>query len=159
MSVRFAHPDLLEVGSLQGRERFPHASEGMRNAYVLTSGKVCNLRNDLNSARMQNAYMAAAPNNLQAWRKFRHLTQEELADKVGTTKAVISNLETGARGLSDKWLRRLAPVLDTSPGYLMDHDPNDLPTAVLDIWAQIPEADRATALRVLEGFKKTGTHG
>lgn len=110
---------------------------------------------------MQNADMAEAANNLQAWRKFRHLTQEELAEKVGTTKAVISNLETGARGLSDKWLRRLAPALDTSPGYLMDHDPNELPTNVLDVWAAIPEDERPRALDMLKaGFvPKTGTNG
>lgn len=133
----------------------------MRNAYIPASEKVCSLRNDPPVRWMQNANMAKPANNLQAWRKFRHLTQEELAEKVGTTKAVISNLETGARGLSDKWLRRLAPALDTSPGYLMDHDPNDLPTAVLDVWAAIPEEDRPRALDMLRaGFaRRSGTEG
>lgn len=98
-------------------------------------------------------------NYLRAWREFRHLTQDELAEKVDTTGSVISLLENGSRKLSPKWLRRLAPALNTSPGYLLDHDPNALPTDVLDIWASIPEGDRATALRVLESFKRTGTDG
>jgi transcriptional regulator with XRE-family HTH domain len=82
------------------------------------------------------------------------MTQEQLADAVGTDKGVISLLESGARGLSDKWLRRLAPILKTSAGHLLDHDPNDLPTDIIDIWASIPERDKGTAKRVLESFRK-----
>ena len=108
---------------------------------------------------MQNASMPAEKNNLAAWRRFRHLTQEELADRAGTTKAVISNLETGARGLSPKWLRLLAPILGTKPGILLDHDPNDLPSDVLEIWSDISDEDRPQALKALQGFRRTGTDG
>ena len=68
-------------------------------------------------------------------------------------------MESGARKLSPKWLRKLAPALNTSPGYILDHDPNDLPTAILDVWAEIPAESRDQALRVLESFKRTGTTG
>ena len=97
-------------------------------------------------------------NHLRAWRLFRGLTQEALAEKIGTTKAVIGHIETGERGLSDKWLMKLAPVLGTSPGHLLEHDPDDLPTDILDIWSQIPEAERERALTVLKAFR-TGTGG
>ena len=97
------------------------------------------------------------PNFLRQWREHRGLTQEELAEKVDTTANMIHYLETGERGLSAKWLRRLAPALDTTPGHLLEHDPNNLPTDILDIWAHISKKDRATALRILETFK-TGTH-
>src|SRR5690242_9035566 len=53
------------------------------------------------------------PNHLKAWREFRKLSQEDLAEKVGTTASQISMLETGDRGLSAKWLRKLAPALGT----------------------------------------------
>jgi transcriptional regulator with XRE-family HTH domain len=96
-------------------------------------------------------------NHLRAWREFRTMTQEQLADKVGTDKGVISLLESGARGLSDKWLRRLAPILGTTPGHLLDHDPKDLDTDIIDLWANIAERDKATARRVLESFRRTGT--
>lgn len=86
------------------------------------------------------------------------MTQEQLADAVGTDKGVISLLESGNRGLSDKWLRRLAPILKTKPGHLLDHDPNDLDSDVIEIWAEIAERDRPTALRVLRSFR-TGTKG
>lgn len=98
----------------------------------------------------------AGPNFLQAWRKFRRMGQEELAEKIGTTKAVVSLLEAGKRPLSAKWLRKIAPVLKTTPGHLLDHDPNQLPTDVIEIWGAIEERDRPRALRVLESFR-TGT--
>ena len=97
------------------------------------------------------------PNFLKAWREFRHMTQDELGEAAGTTGSVVSLLESGGRKLSPKWLRRLAPALNTSPGYLLDHDPQNLPTDVLDTWASIPEADRPKALEMLKVFKQTGT--
>lgn len=98
-------------------------------------------------------------NHLKAWRKFRHLTLEELGEAIGTTKAVVQQLESGRMSLSHKWLVKLAPALGTSPGYLLDHDPNDLATGVLDVWADIPKDDQPKALEVLKAFKKTGTIG
>ncbi len=97
--------------------------------------------------------------HLRAWREYRRMTQEQLATKVGTTKAVISLLERHERSLSDKWARRLAPALGTTPGFLFDHDPADLPTDVLEIWASIPESQREQAMAVLQTFARTGTKG
>lgn len=113
----------------------------------------------LHYATMARTADEIEPNHLRAWREFRHMTQDELAAAADTNASVISLLESGARKLSPKWLRRLAPILNTSPGYLLDHDPNDLPTAVLDIWSAIPEENRAQAMAVLETFKRTGTDG
>ncbi|MEO8811606.1 MAG: helix-turn-helix transcriptional regulator [Caulobacteraceae bacterium] len=92
-------------------------------------------------------------NFLRAWREHRHLTQAALAEAVGTTGAVISLLESGERGLSDKWLRRLAPVLATRPGHLLELDPADVSNEILDIWAEIPEDRREQARDVLKAFR------
>ncbi len=100
--------------------------------------------------------------HLRAWREYRRLTQEQLAERVGTTKAVISLLERHERSLSDKWARRLAPALNTTAGFLFDHDPADLPTDVLEVWAAIPEAQKEQAMAVLQTFvrgDRTGTKG
>lgn len=105
---------------------------------------------------MQNADMAfdvAPPHHLRAWRLFRGLSQDELAARVGTTKAVISNLELSERGLSHKWLARLAPVLGTSAGAILDVDPNDAPPEVMQVWSEIPADRRAHALDVLRTFQ------
>lgn len=117
-----------------------------------------NLRAEAHTANMDDTDKNGGPNHLRAWRTFRKMTQQQLADKVDTTVAVISLLESGDRALSAKWLRRLAPALDTTPGHLLDHDPRDLPTDVLETWVNIDVTERPRALRVLQGFaEKTGT--
>lgn len=93
-------------------------------------------------------------NRLKVWREFRELTQQELADAVGTTASVISLIENGERQLSLKWLRRLAPALRTTPGFILDHDPHDLPSEVWEIWGDIPEANQPQALEVLRAFAR-----
>lgn len=86
------------------------------------------------------------------------MTQDELADAIGSSKASVGHWENGVREVAPKWLYPIAKALHTSPGYLLDHDPNDLPTAILDIWADIPADDRPRALEMLKiAFPKTGT--
>ena len=69
---------------------------------------------------------ASRRNYLRAWREYRGLTQAQLAAMIGTEGSVISLLESGDRELSDKWLRRVAPALGTTPGFLLDYSPPDL---------------------------------
>jgi hypothetical protein len=42
---------------------------------------------------------------------------------------------------------------------LLDHDPNDLPTSVLETWAAIPSEDQPKAMEMLKVFARTGTGG
>lgn len=96
-------------------------------------------------------------NNLRAWREWRKLTQEQLADAIDTTPAVVSLLESGKRRLSLKWLQRLAPALKTTPGFILDHTPEDLPTDILETWAEIPPEKQDQALAILKTFmRETG---
>jgi transcriptional regulator with XRE-family HTH domain len=104
---------------------------------------------------------ADAGNLLQAWREHRRLTQEELAEKVGTYSGQISLLENGKRQLSVKWLFRLADALDITPGWLLDHHPDDLSPDIYDIWGRIPETQKQVARDVMlafQHFPKEGTN-
>lgn len=98
------------------------------------------------------------PNYLRAWRSFRKMTQEQLAEKVGTTQHQIAFLENGDRGLSAKWLRRLAPVLDTTPGMLLDHDPAELDNDIIDIWAHAGAREKRQLSEIARTIVRTGTH-
>lgn len=97
-------------------------------------------------------------NFLRAWREHWRLTQDQLGELAGTTGSVIHLLEAGDRPLSPKWLRRLAPALKTTPGYLLDYHPDDVGD-VMGAWLQVPQERRPQALEVLKTFTKSGTGG
>lgn len=99
------------------------------------------------------------PNHLKAWRDFRDLTQAELAERVGTNANMIGYLESGERGLSAKWLRKLADALQITPGHLLDHDPNDLPTDILEIWMSADPNQKRQLAEVAKALVRTGTGG
>lgn len=114
----------------------------------------------LSIAKCDNAGMSdknAGPNYLQAWRVFRDMTQAELAEKIGTNQNMIAYLESGERGLSAKWLRRLAPALKTTPGMLLDHDPHNLDADVIDIWAGADQRQRRQIADIAKTIVRTGT--
>jgi transcriptional regulator with XRE-family HTH domain len=96
------------------------------------------------------------PNHLRAWREYRHLSQEELAGRVGTNQNMIGYLESGERGLSLKWLRRLAPALNTRPGWLADIDPSNADTRTLELIDDIPDEHTEQVVQILSTFAKRG---
>jgi transcriptional regulator with XRE-family HTH domain len=117
---------------------------------------ICSVRHDFMWEGLHNVVMATEDRNyLSRWREFRGMKQEELADKVGTTKSVISLLENEKRPLSSKWLRKFAEALDTQPGRILDVDPYETGAEILDIWDHMKTDDRERAVRVLRGL--TGT--
>lgn len=97
------------------------------------------------------------PNHLRAWREFRGLSQTELAEKAETTHQVIGYLERGRTQLSAKWLRKLAPILGTTPGMLLDHDPHELPGDVISMWTHASARERRQIADIAKTITRTGT--
>jgi DNA-binding Xre family transcriptional regulator len=96
---------------------------------------------------------------LREWRKFRGLTQEELAERVGWSVGNVSQLETGQQGYSDEGLAMLAEELNCTPGQILDVDPTD-DKAIWSLWERAKPAQRQTILEVARSFViKTGTGG
>lgn len=96
---------------------------------------------------------------IRQWRKHRHLTLEQLAERVDTTHATLSRIETGKMAYTQPLLERLADELRTDPASLIMRDPTD-PEGLWSIWDQltVPEREQGAALlRVLTGNRKTGT--
>jgi transcriptional regulator with XRE-family HTH domain len=114
------------------------------------------IRRHARSPKRKDETMVRTPekNFLRAWREFRGMTQSRLAEKVNTTGAVISLLESGQRGLNDKWLRRLAPVLGTTPGHLLEFAPEDVDSDILEVWNGISENDRPQVLQIMKTFSR-----
>lgn len=80
---------------------------------------------------MHASYKEASGWYLAAWRDFVGMTLEELAEQVGTSKGVVSDLETGARrsngALAQRFnkddVERFARALSTTGGDLLDTNP------------------------------------
>ena len=108
---------------------------------------------------MESEDKNGGPNHLAEWREYRKLTQAALANLVGTNANMIGYLESGERGLSAKWLRRLAPALDTTPGMLLDHNPLELDSDVIDIWSHADLRQKRQLSDIARALVKDGTNG
>ncbi len=65
--------------------------------------------------------LQAGENAIKVWREYRHLTQAALAEAVGSTKAYISQIETGHRRPSRRLLAAIAETLGV-PLRLLEED-------------------------------------
>lgn len=128
-----------------------HIAKGAASEKTRGSGKAFSA-SPLHIAPMDDANKRAGA-NLKAWRTHRGMSQEDLAARLGTTAAVISLLEAGKRGLSPGWLDRIAAVLDTQPGVLLDQRPETETAEIIDMWSRVPLPQRPIARQVLEAFK------
>lgn len=99
------------------------------------------------------------PNHLREWRLYRKLSQAELAERVGTNSNMIGYLESGERGLSAKWLRRLASALDTTPGMILDHNPETMDNDILEIWVNCSAREKRQLSDIARALVRDGTHG
>ena len=99
------------------------------------------------------------PNHLRAWMRFRKVKGAKLAEALGITPGMVSDLANSNRALSAKWLRRIAPALNTTPGLLLDHDPNDLDSDIIDIWVNADRDRRRQITEVAKALVRDGTNG
>ena len=97
------------------------------------------------------------PNHLRAWMEFRKVKGVELAERLGgnVTPGMVSDLVNSNRALSAKWLRRIAPLLDTTPGMLLDHDPRELDSDIVDFWSHASAREKRQIVDIARAL--TGT--
>ena len=126
---------------------------------ALTCHNLCVKANRLvcDDLQMDDQDKNGGPNYLKEWRQFRNMTQQAVADAVGTNANMIQYLENGERGLSAKWLRRLAPVLDTTCGMILDHNPYELDSDIIEIWATASNREKRQITDVAKAIVKPGT--
>lgn len=65
-------------------------------------------------------------NRIRELRKAIGLTQEEVAETVGTSPQQIARLERSQRRLSEDWMRRIAPALGVSLAALLSDEAPDI---------------------------------
>lgn len=90
------------------------------------------------------------PNRIKQLREAAGLTLYEVAEAANTSLQQVQRLETGARRLTDHWMRRLAPPLGVKPAALLaDQEPDDREfcknaqeVAVLRFWRILDDRDK-----------------
>lgn len=134
-------------------------------ANVRASRNVRNLLDECGSVFSHHANMDdeddknGGPNHLKAWMRYRKVKGAHLAKALEITPGMVSDLVNSNRALSAKWLRRIAPVLDVTPGLLLDHDPYELDNDVIDIWVNASASERRQISDVAKALTRTGTDG
>lgn len=135
-----------------------------QTANVFASPEYRRIDNYIDHALSQYADMVdeddknGGPNYLRAWMRYRNIKGVELAEKLGgnVTPGMVSDLANSKRALSAKWLRRLAPILDTTPGMLLDHDPFELNADVIDMWTHASARERRQIAEIARTLTGTG---
>lgn len=94
---------------------------------------------------------------LKEWRKYRGLTQEQLAEAAGMVVSNVAQLEQGRQGYSDKGLEALADALKCTPGQILMVDPSK-DDAIWSIWENANQGDRQKIVEIARTITgKTGT--
>lgn len=101
--------------------------------------------------RMVQQPQKPSPNRLREWREAAGLSQEDLAERLGTTAQTISRKETGARTLTLDELDQIAPVLGCRPADLLadgDSVLSEEERRLLRAYSELEEADRQALLQL-----------
>lgn len=93
---------------------------------------------------------------IKEWRKFRNLTQEALAERVGMVVSNIAQLEQGRQGYSQAGLEAIADALRCDAGQLLTVDPTK-DDAIWSIWDNAKPGQRLMIVEVAKTILKTGT--
>jgi transcriptional regulator with XRE-family HTH domain len=67
--------------------------------------------------------MTIPHHHLRAYRKLAGLSQEALADRIEKCTSTIWRYENGVSGMPQAVLQRIAKVLNTTPGAILDTHP------------------------------------
>jgi len=84
------------------------------------------------------------------------LSQERLAERLDTSVASVSRIETGRQPYTQDYLEALASALQTDPASLLMRDPEE-PEAIWSIWDNAKQGERKKILDMARSIVKTGT--
>lgn len=102
--------------------------------------------------------MAIQTHYIREWRRFRDMTQEQLAERIGIDKGYLSKIENGKRRYDQPFLEAAAEVLQCSPADLIMRNPGD-PDGLWSIYDQLKPAQRIQLVEIAKALKRTGVEG
>ena len=83
---------------------------------------------------------------IKAWRKYRGMSQAQLADRLGTTNSSISRIEHGLQPYSQEVLEAIAEALMCEPGDLLTRAPSQ--DAIWTVWETASDSERGTIVEI-----------
>jgi transcriptional regulator with XRE-family HTH domain len=95
---------------------------------------------------------------IREWRKFRGLTQVQLAERIGIDKTYLSKIESGKRRYDQPFLEAAAEVLGCAPADLIMRDPTD-PEGIWSLWDNLAPVERKQLVEIGKTIRRTGTEG
>lgn len=94
-----------------------------------------------------------ANNFIRAWRLFRGIDrQQDLADRSGVGRPVLSRLESGSLDYHQRHLEQLAKVLQCTAGDLISTDPSNMGD-VFRIYEDLPPSGQLRAYQLLRSLR------
>jgi transcriptional regulator with XRE-family HTH domain len=93
---------------------------------------------------------------LKEWRAFRHLTQEQSANRIGVDRSLLSKLENYRAQYTQQILEECAVAYDCTVEQLLFVDPNfqDVPRLVYDSLRRASPDKQRQAVAVIEALLK-----
>lgn len=140
------------------RVRNTHADKAARVSHNANMARKATGPTDYEGLRAASGWYAAA------WRDFRNMTQQELAEEIGSSRGQISDLETGAKTRFNRdWIDKFSKALDVRAGRLIDVNPFTMwehAGRLDETVARLSPDDRAAVLDMAERLAaRTGTDG
>lgn len=93
---------------------------------------------------------------LRQWRIHRHMTLEQVAERVPMDKGNLSKVERGILQYNQEMLERLADIYMTDVASLLMRDPSQ-PEAIWSLWDRAKPGTRRQIESVAEAILRTGT--
>lgn len=131
----------------------------------MTSSRASKIASFLFLRLCQYVRMAYAPqslkgHHLKAWRKYRGLTQEQLAERIGIARSYLTKIERGDRRYDQHFLEAAAEALRCSPADLMVRDPTD-PEGLWSVYDSLTVPERIRVVAIIKAMKgdTTGSNG
>jgi transcriptional regulator with XRE-family HTH domain len=95
------------------------------------------------------------------WRKYRHLTQDQVVDRLASlddplipqTTASLSRLENGKQLYTQRIVEALAEVYQCEPDHLIGRNP-EMAGEVIDLWGRLSEQQRRQAMAVIDALQR-----
>lgn len=95
---------------------------------------------------------------IREWRKFRGLTLEQLAERIGMTHQNLGKIERMKVPYNQALLEALAEELRCAPADLIMRDPSQ-PDGLWSIYDQLSPIQREQVVEIAKTIKRTGTGG